>query len=152
MVSCPEANTHGSILTGIAVKPVRHVGRISYSWYLWHWPPLVFATEIWGNLSPIEGLAVALSSYLPALVTNLLIERPFLHSPMLNRLPRRALGLGAACTACSVTMGLFLLAVTPGVSRASVIVVGPLGGSHGARRSLGHRPPSRRRAPGPSLP
>jgi peptidoglycan/LPS O-acetylase OafA/YrhL len=121
----------GSILT---LKPVRHVGRISYSWYLWHWPPLVFAAEIWGNLSPIEGLAVALSSYLPALVTNLLIERPFLHSPMLNRLPLRALGLGAACTACSVTMGLFLLAVTPGVSRA------PHNQMTGARAILAGKP------------
>ena len=31
---------------------VRHVGRISYSWYLWHWPPLVFAATLWGKLSP----------------------------------------------------------------------------------------------------
>ena len=113
--SAKDSPGPGSILT---LKPVRHVGRISYSWYLWHWPPLVFAAEIWGNLSPIEGLAVALSSYPVALVTNILIERPFLYSKMLNRFPRRALGLGAACTACSVTMGLILLAAIPEVSKA----------------------------------
>ena len=26
-----------------SLRPLRYVGRISYSWYLWHWPCLVFA-------------------------------------------------------------------------------------------------------------
>jgi peptidoglycan/LPS O-acetylase OafA/YrhL len=97
----------------LALGPVRHVGRISYSWYLWHWPPLVFAAAVWGKLSPAEGLAVLAASYIPAVLTHHLVENPFLHSRSLARYPRKALALGGACTASSVVLGLLLLAVTP---------------------------------------
>lgn len=97
----------------LALAPVRHVGRISYSWYLWHWPPLVFASAQWGALTPTQGLALAAASYVPAVLTHRLVERPFLESRTLSRLPRRALGLGAACTASSVVFGLLLFTVTP---------------------------------------
>lgn len=103
----------GSPARLLALAPVRHVGRISYSWYLWHWPPLVFASAQWGALSPTQGLALAAASYVPAVLTHWLVERPFLESPMLSRLPRRALGLGAACMAFSVLFGLGLFVVTP---------------------------------------
>jgi peptidoglycan/LPS O-acetylase OafA/YrhL len=105
-----------SRLLGLA--PVRHVGRISYSWYLWHWPPLVFAAAVWGELSPVEGLTVLAVSYVPAVLTNRLVERPFLHSKTLSRYPRKALALGGACTASSVALGLGLFAVTPTIPEA----------------------------------
>ena len=101
----------------LSLRPVRHVGRISYSWYLWHWPLLVFAAALWGKLSPLEGVAVAAASYVPAVLTHRLVEQPFHHSPALTRFPRKALALGAACTASSVALGLALLAVTPTVTK-----------------------------------
>jgi len=110
----------------LALGPVRHIGRISYSWYLWHWPPLVFAAAIWGDLSPLEGVAVLAASYVPALLTNRLVERPFLHSETLTRYPRKALALGGACTVSAVALGLVLFVVTPTVPEA------PEGGVAGA--------------------
>jgi peptidoglycan/LPS O-acetylase OafA/YrhL len=102
----------------LALGPVRHVGRISYSWYLWHWPPLVFVAAVWGDLSPLEGVGVLAASYVPAHLTNRLVEKPFLHSETLSRFPRKALALGGACTATSVALGLGLLALTPTVPEA----------------------------------
>jgi peptidoglycan/LPS O-acetylase OafA/YrhL len=99
----------------LSLGPVRHVGRISYSWYLWHWPPLVFVAAIWGKLSPLEGMAVLAASYVPAVLTHRLVEKPFLHSETLTRYPRKALALGGACTLSSVALGLLLFAVTPSV-------------------------------------
>ena len=102
----------------LTLGPVRHVGRISYSWYLWHWPPLVFAAALWGKLSPVEGTAVLAASYVPAVLTNRLIEKPFLHSKTLTQYPRKALALGGACTTSSVALGLLLFAVTPNIPEA----------------------------------
>ncbi|MDP8949598.1 MAG: acyltransferase, partial [Actinomycetota bacterium] len=99
----------------LSLGPVRHVGRVSYSWYLWHWPPLVFAAAIWGKLSPLEGVAVLAASYVPALLTHRWVERPFHYSETLSRHPRKALALGGACTSSAVALGLGLLAVTPSV-------------------------------------
>lgn len=99
----------------LTLAPVRHVGRISYSWYLWHWPPLVFAAAVWGTLSALEGLAVLTASYVPAVLTHHWVERPFHHSKTLTRYPRKALALGGACTSSAVVLGLLLFAVTPTV-------------------------------------
>ncbi len=97
----------------LTLAPMRHIGRVSYSWYLWHWPPLVFAAAIWGELSTVQGLAVVAASYIPAVLTHHLVERPLHHSRMLIQQPRKALMLGGACTASSVVLGLLLLLVTP---------------------------------------
>jgi hypothetical protein len=73
----------------LALRPVRWVGRISFSLYLWHWPVIVIAEE--RAKTPLTNLdrvgylvlTVALSA-----ATFSLIERPFHTSPFLK--PRRA--------------------------------------------------------------
>jgi peptidoglycan/LPS O-acetylase OafA/YrhL len=115
----------------LTLGPVRHVGRISYSWYLWHWPPLVFAAAIWGRLSPVEGLGVLAASYVPAVLTNRCIEKPFLHSESLTRYPRKALALGGACTVSSVALGMGLFVLTPSVPEAPETQVAGAGALRG---------------------
>ena len=118
IIAAGFANTSAGASRVLTLAPVRHVGRISYSWYLWHWPPLVFAAAIWGSLSPFEGIVVLAASYVPAVVTNRLVERPFLYSETLTRFPRKALALGGACTAASIALGLGLFALTPAIPEA----------------------------------
>jgi peptidoglycan/LPS O-acetylase OafA/YrhL len=116
--SSPGGAARGGAATALSPAPVRYVGRISYSWYLWHWPALVFAAAIWGPLSPMAGLAVIAVSWLPTALTHRLIEQPIHHAKALVRLPNRALALGLACTVLAAGAGLLLDTVQPSLRAA----------------------------------
>jgi peptidoglycan/LPS O-acetylase OafA/YrhL len=103
----------------LSLAPVRHIGRVSYSWYLWHWPFLVFAAAIWGPLSVAAGLAVVAVSWVPAYASHLLIEDPVRRARSLSRLPNRALVLGAACTGIAVFSGILVSDIQPTFHTAS---------------------------------
>jgi peptidoglycan/LPS O-acetylase OafA/YrhL len=103
----------------LSLRPVRHVGRISYSWYLWHWPLLVFAGLAWGELSTTQGLLVTAASYVPTLLTHRWVEQPLHHSRGRWTRPVVALPLGAVASLTAVAMGTALTATTPEVRIAS---------------------------------
>ncbi len=107
------AAERGSPAGPLSLRPVRYVGRISYSWYLWHWPALVFAAFVWGPLSPLAGVAVVLASLLPTVLGHHLVEEPVRHARALVRVPARGLALGAACMAVAVGAGVLLTDVQP---------------------------------------
>ena len=93
----------------LATRPARFVGRISYAWYVWHWPVLVFAAA-GGPLSTAEGLAVTLGSLVPALITHRWIEEPLRRSEAHLRRPRAILVGAIAGPAVAVASGVALSA------------------------------------------
>jgi peptidoglycan/LPS O-acetylase OafA/YrhL len=95
----------------LSLAPVRYLGRISYSSYLWHWPALIFAAALWGSLSVAAALAVIAASFVPAVLSHHWVEEPLRRSTSPLGTPRRALAAGTACTAAAAAAGL-LLAVT----------------------------------------
>ncbi|MCA2265744.1 acyltransferase [Mycobacterium marseillense] len=98
----------------LAVRPMRAIGRVSYSWYLWHWPVLLLATPLLGRpLGPIDGLAAVLVSLGLAVLTLRFIENPFRYSASLRRSAARSLALGGVATAMAVCVGVALLVVVP---------------------------------------
>ncbi|WP_158604414.1 acyltransferase family protein [Nocardioides mangrovicus] len=53
------------------------LGRISYAWYLWHWPMLVLAPDVLGHrLDAVERGAVVWLSLVAALVSFFAVEEP----------------------------------------------------------------------------
>ena len=97
----------------LSSPPARYVGRISYSWYLWHWPFLVFAAAIWGPLSPPAGLAVVAAAWIPTALGNVAIEEPFRRARGLVTAPSRALAVGLGCTAIAIGAALLLVGLQP---------------------------------------
>ncbi|UEX77331.1 acyltransferase family protein [Spiribacter halobius] len=59
-----------------SVWPLRWVGDLSYSWYLWHWPVYVYAAALFGGLNAVTALVCALLSLGLAWVTFRTVENP----------------------------------------------------------------------------
>jgi len=71
-------DSHEGSLVKRALKfrPLVWIGDISYSWYLWHWPMIVFSVVLWPG-SHVAILAAAFGSLVPALASYYLIENRF---------------------------------------------------------------------------
>jgi peptidoglycan/LPS O-acetylase OafA/YrhL len=108
----------------LSVAPLQWLGKISYAWYLWHWPALTFAAAALGQLTMSQKIAVTLLSGIPTVATHYLVEERFRHSRRLSRQPRRALAIGFACTATAVVMALSLSSLQPTIATAAGEVPG----------------------------
>ncbi|WP_433048506.1 acyltransferase family protein [Dactylosporangium sp. CS-033363] len=83
---------------------LRRIGRLSYGWYLWHWPALIFVGHVTGNLG--LRLAAALGALVPAWLSLHLVENPIRFGV---RFRERGLQLGAAATALTAGAATILL-------------------------------------------
>ena len=59
----------------LSTQPFTWVGDRSYSWYLWHWPFIVFAALIWPR-SPVAIAVAGALSLLPAMASYRWVEQP----------------------------------------------------------------------------
>lgn len=80
-------------------KPLAALGDISYSFYLWHWPVLVFYRELTGSheLGLLEGSLILGFSLVLAVVSTRWVEDPARKSHYGKKKPGHALLFGLAC-------------------------------------------------------
>lgn len=103
----------------LSKAPLQYLGKISYAWYLWHWPAIVFAAVILGRvLSPAELALVTLLAWIPATLTHHGIEERFRRSRKLNALPGRSMAIGLAFTATAVFIAVGIRASEPSIRTA----------------------------------
>ena len=78
------------------------IGARSYSFYLWHWPPLVLVpVAIEREMTGIETVGVLVLAGIAAVVAHAVVEEPVRRSVWLGWRPRRGLALGALLTAAA---------------------------------------------------
>lgn len=94
-------------------RPAVWVGGISYSLYLWHWPIIVAAGWLWGELGQKQGLALVAVSFIPAWLSYRFVENPVRRAKRLTRRPRVVLSIGLNLAALGVISGLLVGAATP---------------------------------------
>ena len=82
-----------AVARALSVRPLRELGRLSYSWYLWHWPVLVLAAELYGDLPLGARLALVAASLGLAELSYRLVEDPVRRTSWLAATPARGLGL-----------------------------------------------------------
>ncbi|HEY2400611.1 MAG TPA: acyltransferase family protein [Steroidobacteraceae bacterium] len=82
--------------------PLQTLGGLSYSWYLWHWPFLVFTAAIMPAGSTLARLSAASASLGVAYVTHRYFENPIRHNLPLVKSPRLTLAIASALAAVSL--------------------------------------------------
>jgi len=121
-------------------RPMVWVGGLSYSLYLWHWPLLIVAIAIWGELPLWLSLAIVVFSVVPSWVTQQLVENPIRYSQLISSAPRYALSVGANCTLLGVVAGLVVVLAVPSQSQPAEGQAAPgaeaLEGEGGAERNI----------------
>jgi peptidoglycan/LPS O-acetylase OafA/YrhL len=94
----------------LGFRTIQYVGRISYSWYLWHWPVLVFLPYIVGHQATTGLVILALVvSFAIASASYEIVERPFRENKDLVRYPRRGLLLGSALVGVSLVTAVLVM-------------------------------------------
>ena len=89
----------------LSILPLRFLGQISYSLYLWHWPLIVFWRLYNNGIGPNwhEGAAVIFAAVLLSIFTWRFIEQP---ARRINLSTRTVFVAGATANAASVLMAL----------------------------------------------
>ena len=90
----------------MATGPMVRIGDMSYSWYLWHWPVIVFAMLLWPSHPVIVPIVAVIASFLPAVLSYRFVEMPLRMAPDLT--PRRMLALVGACFGIPLLLAGFL--------------------------------------------
>ena len=116
------------VSTVLSLRPLTRIGDLSYSWYLWHWPVIVFASALF----PAEGRApfiAALISLVPAWLSFRYLETPMRLDTRIRG--RRAVGVAAICIVVPVACSLVLLhAPKPPQSTATTTFLASTGRAH----------------------
>ena len=113
---CSKPHSGAEML--LARRPVRFVGRLSYGWYLWHWPVLVILPFAFGRTFTLaENILAGVGAFCLALVTYYLVERPVRNDKSLVEQPRRGIGFGLQFAAAGAAAAGILLAGTVAYAR-----------------------------------
>ena len=89
----------------LGLPPVRWLGKLSYSLYLWHWPVLAIAAQQSGGPLPLgTNLLWLLAALGLSIVTYYALENPIRHARFLARRPLASLALGAGLTGVSLAV------------------------------------------------
>jgi len=101
LVACAEQPQLG-VGTVFNTGPLQTLGGLSYSWYLWHWPFLVFTAAIIPDGSSLTRLTAAALSLGLAYLTHRYFENPIRHNPVLVKSPKLTLVIGSGLAAMSL--------------------------------------------------
>ncbi len=94
----------------LSVAPMRHVGRISYSLYLWHWPVFVLFRWTVGLEAVQYQVAAVVMAWVFSELSFRWVEQPARKSAPLAAWSRArvvGLGLGAVSVSCAVSLLMF---------------------------------------------
>ncbi|WP_158645610.1 acyltransferase family protein [Stackebrandtia albiflava] len=104
----------GDVQGLLSTQPMQLIGKLSYGWYLWHWPLLIIGPAAFGiEPSITAGLGLAGAGLLLAAISYELVENPLRGAPSLRRRPFRGIGLGVAMSGMVALASVLAVTVLP---------------------------------------
>lgn len=101
-----------------AASPLASMGKVSYGWYLWHWPLMVLGGVLFPGIGVTGRLVFGFAGLALAVLTHVFVERPFYERVMPRFLAREPLWYAAtACAALLILAQLSALASNRYVAR-----------------------------------
>ena len=130
------------------------LGKVSYPWYLWHWPILILAPYVWPRVTftPMANLWLIAFSLILAAVTYYALELP-LRRPALHSTVWAAAGVSlmSVALATSIFVNSSETSLLTASTRATPSVISRLG-KHGTKRTVVIDPFTSRLTSGPVYP
>lgn len=113
VIAAGRAGSMRGVSRVLSLPWLQAIGRVSYAWYLWHWPVLVLGHAVTGSHAPwVRAIEVLVSLGL-AVASYRLVETPVRHQRIWLTRRRVALfgALGVTVVVCSLSMYWFSTAV-----------------------------------------
>ncbi len=98
----------------LGLAPMRAIGTVSYTWYLWHWPVLILAPYVVGHpLELAQKVGLGVFSLVLAAATTALVEQPARRSAWLSAARARSLLAGGAISLGAAVMAIVVVVEVP---------------------------------------
>lgn len=108
-IHSPASAGWGSLLSSwLSFWPLAKLGDLSYSWYLWHWPVLVFAAVLFPERSATITTAAVILSLGLAEASYRFVENPIRFSPTFAGKDSRSVALALVCSFGVAAIGTIL--------------------------------------------
>jgi len=108
------SRSRAGAVAALGTWPFQQVGKLSYAWYLWHWPVLMIGPAALAvNPTVKVNLALAAGSLLLAYASFLVLENPVRNLAWIKARARRGVALGVLLSGSVAALALIATNLTP---------------------------------------
>lgn len=98
----------------LAATPFQFIGKLSYSFYLWHWPLLILAPVVLSRSFTVpENLLLCVLALMLSMFSYIAVEEPFRADARLQRSTRKSLLVGACAISLSIAVAVTAITIGP---------------------------------------
>ena len=113
----------GDVQGLLGIRPMQLIGKLSYGWYLWHWPLLLIGPAALGVEPSLSvNLSLIAAAFILSGISYELVENPIRNRRNLRSIPWRGISLGVALSgSVAIAAAVAFVAVPPAVGTGDAV-------------------------------